>query len=233
MGLQPSVNYKRVRIIGNACLPKLREMSEGDLQHWTDRDLGNILDMAVQASIDKGQVELWWEDDYAFGICRNKVVRFDEELPAVKLDPLFAVVRDVVDKEAYGKDEIIVTVINQTSYDLSIENGRWVENKPEKSRFKHVGDEEEKMEEMKREEDKMCDLLISRMDPPLPVKENVDVVLEYRDKSGYPAFRTVSTDEITSAALKLVSEGASPVSMYVWRDRVKLVFNTTLEAEND
>lgn len=224
MGLQPSVNYKRVRIIGNACLPKLREMSEGDLQHWTDRDLGNILDMAVQASIDKGQVELWWEDDYAFGICRNKVVRFDEELPAVKLDPLFAVVRDVVDKEAYGKDEIIVTVINQTSYDLSIENGRWVENKPEKSRFKHVGDEEEKVEEKDH-----AQFPIERQ--PEPIYE--DIVLEYRDKSGYPAFRTVSTDEITSAALKLVSEGASPVSMYVWRDRVKLVFNTTLEAEND
>jgi hypothetical protein len=75
MGLQPRADYTRIYAMGNAVLPKLRKLVGGDMLHWSDRDLGNILDMAVHKQTKNGNEELWWEDDFAYGINLNHVVR--------------------------------------------------------------------------------------------------------------------------------------------------------------
>jgi len=230
MGLQPSVNYTRERLVGNSVLPKLRELSAGELQHWTDRDLGNILDMAVKARID--QAEVWWEDDFAFGICINKVVRVDEDLPAVKLQEIYAVIRPCANVDAYGREEIIVAVINQKSYDLSIENGRWTEEKPEKSKYAHVDDEEEGM----NVEEFGADYAEAHGVP--------DAIGESRPREGRRdglvliqhtinhnmKFATCSAEELLTVILRLITkEGADPTNIYVWRNSRRASITVELE----
>lgn len=214
MGLQPSVNYTRKRIIGNACLPSLRRLSKS-LGHWVDRDLGNILDMAVDARIRNDEVEVWWEDDPAFGICANRVVRVDEDLPAVDSDPIYAIVRDA----SRGDGEIVISILNQDTYDQSITNDRWRTERPEKSRYRHIGDEEEEVAEVTEwegvEPGRLKGLLLSYVIGEAP-KRSVQ-------------YKHVTEDKLHVTVLKLIGEGADPSTIFVWTNQSRVNINIQLE----
>lgn len=233
MGLQPSVTYIRKRIVGNACRPKLREMGKRDLAHWEDKHLGNILDMAVEAAMSRNEFEIFWEDDSAFGICANKVVRIDRDLPAPELDETYAIVRRIEDADNYsedGKTEIILTVIDQYAYDQSIIEGRWKEKKPEKSRYRHVDDPPEQEEDVEIP-DGVVEAVKRQEVQRQEAQKGEIVLIEYRDTACGPVTNFVSTVKsgITQVALGLIGNGADPNSIYVWRTRVRVSFTTTLE----
>ena len=145
MGVQPHISYERTFGMGNAVLPKLRKLMGGDTLAWNDRELRNILDMAVDKQIRAKNAEEWWEDDWAYGISLNRVVRIDEMLPVgynYNIPPLYAIVR----RGSQGDIDIIIAIVDQDDYDKSILERRWTETKPEKSKYRHPGESEDEDE---------------------------------------------------------------------------------------
>jgi hypothetical protein len=229
MGVQPTISYRRIRIIGNACRPKLRALSKDDLRHWNDIELGNILDMAVEAAYSRNEVEEWWEDDSAFGVCLNLVIRVDGDLPAPNLDDTYAVVRHIEEnQDADGKTEIIITVIDKYEYEQSIVNGRWKEKRPEKSRYRHLDDPPEQEEDVEIP-DGVIDA-VKRQQEEAKVSKGELVLIEYMNAND-PKTHFVSTVKsgITQVSLGLIANGADPNSIYIWRTRMRVSFSTTLE----
>lgn len=229
MGVQPTISYKRVRILGNACRPKLRALSK-DLSHWNDIELGNILDMAVEAAYSRNEVEEWWEDDSAYGICLNLIVRVDGDLPAPDLDETYAVVRHIEEnQDADGKTEIIITVIDKYEYEQSIVNGRWKEKRPEKSRYRHLDDPPEQEEDVEIP-DGVVEAVKRQEAQRQEAQKSELVLIEYTNISAQkPDYVSATTDTITMTALGLIANGAEPSSIRVWTCSKRVRFATTLE----
>jgi len=221
--LQMVVHYKRTRVLGDTILPKLRKLSKGELNHWIDRDLGNILDMAVETQLKKGEVELWWEDDFAYGICLNKVIRVDEHLPAATLDPIYVIVRRASRDDA----DMIISVLNQETYDKSIEERRWTEEKPEKSKYKHPDDPPEQEEDVEIPDGVIEAVKQNAKEEPI---KGECVLIEYTTAND-PETHFVSTVKsgITQVSLALIGNGADPNSIHIWKTRMRVSFSTTLE----
>jgi hypothetical protein len=230
MGVQPRVDYERIFGMGNAVLPKLRKLIGGDALSWNDRELRNILDMAVDKQIRAGNVEEWWEDDWAYGISQNRVVRVDEMLPAgynYNIPPLYAIIREGVQ----GDIDIIIAIVDQDDYDKSIIDQRWTEKKPEKSKYRHPGEPEETDAQEETEEPHVP----SEKQPPsgtaTAVEDQVVLIVSTTHHHDGEKTTTIECPEsmLQGKVFALIAQGVLPQYIKIWRHCSTVELNISLK----
>lgn len=115
--------YRRKFIIANCVPEKLRDMIK-DSGHRDEKDLGHLVDHALQ-QVGVGNPQVWWEwDNVEEKVQENRVIRIDEAIEGA-LREIHAVVRKT-NKPGFATDnDIVVTVLGPNGVRSSIESGRW------------------------------------------------------------------------------------------------------------
>jgi len=114
--------------ISDAAVAKIREYTKSSLDHMPDPHIKRLLDECVTRASPE-DIEEWWEDDRAYGIMKNTVIKVDESFEGATRK-FYAILRPAF-KQDFPGQMIVIGVIDEACRDSAIRSSRWMEKKPE------------------------------------------------------------------------------------------------------
>lgn len=114
-------------IIIDAAVSKTRSFTRHSLDHMPDDHVRQLLDECVEKAREE-DTELWWEDDRAYGIMPNTVIRVDQVFEGADRQ-FYAVLRPAFRPNFKGQ-MIMVTVVDEAEKKIAIRGSRWLTKKP-------------------------------------------------------------------------------------------------------
>lgn len=114
-------------IITDAAVSKTRSFTRHSLDHMPDDHIRQLLDECVEKAREE-DTELWWEDDRAYGIMPNTVIRVDQAFEGADRQ-FYAVLRPAFRPNFKGQ-MIMITVVDEAEKKIAIRGSRWLSKKP-------------------------------------------------------------------------------------------------------
>jgi len=125
--MAPSEGKEPRNYITDSAIEGLRDLTRG-LEHFQDSNIRIGLDEILTRRIEANDKEVWWEQDRAYGIVEDWVIRIDAEIPEAT-GPIYGVVRrDETGRSRSGL--VCITVLGDYSYEQAIRSRRWLDTRP-------------------------------------------------------------------------------------------------------